>query len=265
MPTVIYLTAQSINSTLSAAITPTVVPTETPTHIPPTPAPTSTRTPAPGFSLAAIQINKPGPGSRVVTPLEVQVSAVAGDSKKIDVSLFGEDGRLLAEVIRPVLGSPYGDYLSLKIPFEIRAAAEVGVIRISTKNKAGVLQSLFSERILLLSSGVSQINPAGNSIYERVTLSHLPPNTDVSGGVLALQGQFTPFNQQPVILELISDAGQGLSLRVLNFPNLDLHAFNTTLPYKVSKPTQARLFIHQEDNVLKGPVYIYSQEITLNP
>jgi hypothetical protein len=265
MPTVIYLTAQSINSTLSAVITPSVVPTETPTLIPPSPAPTGTRTAAPGSSLAAIQINKPGPGSRVASPLEIQVLALAGDSKKIDVSLFGEDGRLLAEIIRPVLGSPYGDYLSLKIPFEIRAAAEVGVIQISTKNKAGVLQSLISERILLLSSGVSQINPAGNTIYERVTLSHLPPNADVSGGVLSLQGQFTPYNQQPIILELISDTGQGMSLRVLNSPNLDPRNFTTTLPYKVSGPTQARLFIHQEDNVLKGPVYIFSQEITLNP
>jgi hypothetical protein len=265
IPTVIYLTAQSINATVSAGVTPTVMPTETTTSIPPTAAPTSTPTPAPGSSFAAIQFIKPGPGSRVATPLEIQAMVVAGDSKKVDFSLFGEDGRLLAEIIRPVVGYPGGDYLSQKIPFEIRAAAEVGVIQISTKDKSGHLQSLSSERILLLSSGASQINPAGNAIYERVTLQHLPPNTDVSGGVLSLQGQFTPYNQQPVVVELISDSGQGLSLRVLNFQGLDPQNFSTTLPYKVSGPTQARLFVHQEDNVLKGPVYIYSQEITLNP
>jgi hypothetical protein len=266
MPTVIYLTAQSINATVSAAITPTVEPTQTPTAIPPAPVPTDTPTAAPGFSLAAIQINKPGPGSRVVSPLEVQVLAVAGDSNKIDVGLFGEDGRLLGEVIRMVQGHPTGDFLSLKIPFEIRAAGENGVIQVSTKDKLGRVQSLSSVRITLLSSGVSQITPAGTAIYERVTLLNLLPNADVSGGVLSLQGQFTPYNNQPVVLELISDTGQGLgALRVLDFPTLDPQSFNTTLPYKVSGPTQARLFIHQEDKVLKGPAYIFSQEITLNP
>jgi hypothetical protein len=215
--------------------------------------------------LAAIQINKPGPGSRIASPLEVQILAVAGNSRKIDVSLFGEDGRLLADIIRPVEGHPTGDFLSLKIPFEIRAAAEVGVIQVSTKSISGRLQSLSSVRVLLLSSGASQITPAENAIYERVTLPNLRPNSDVSGGVLSIQGQYTPYNQQQVILELITDAGQLMSSRVLNVQNLDPQNIDTTLPYKVSVPTQARLFIHQEDNVLKGPVYIYSQEITLNP
>ena len=265
LPTVIYLTAQSINATVSAGITPTVMPSETSTSIPPTPAPSETPTAPPGFSLAAIQINKPGPSSRVASPLEVQILAVAGDSKKIDISLFGEDGRLLADIIRPVEGHTTGDFLSLKIPFEIRAAAEVGVIQVSTKDTSGRLQSLSSVRVLLLSSGVSQITPAGNAIYERVTLLNLQPNADVSGGVLSIQGQYTPYNQQQVILELISDAGQLMSSRVLNVQNLDPQNIDTTLPYKVSVPTQARLFIHQEDTVLKGPVYIYSQEITLNP
>ncbi len=265
LPTVIYLTAQSINATVSAGITPTIVPSETPTSIPPTLAPTETPTAPPGLSLAAIQIDKPGPGSKIASPLEVQILAVAGDSKKIDVSLFGEDGRLLGDIIRSVEGHPTGDFLSLKIPFEIRAAAEVGVIQVSTKDTSGRLQSLSSVRILLLSSGASQITPAGNAIYERVTLLNLPPNADVSGGVLSVQGQYTPYNQQQVILELISDAGQLMSSRVLNVQNLDPQNFDTTLPYKVNAPTQARLYIHQEDDVLKGPVYIYSQEMTLNP
>ncbi len=265
MPTVIYLTAQSINATVSAGITPTIVPSQTSTSIPPTPAPSETPTAPPGFTLAAIQINKPGPGSKIASPLEVQILAVAGDSKKIDVSLFGEDGRLLADIIRPVEGQPIGDFLSLKVPFEIRAAAEVGVIQVSTKDTLGRLQSLSSVRVLLLSSGASQINPAGNAIYERVTLPDLRPNADVSGGVLSVQGQYIPYNQQQVILELITDAGLLMSSRVLNVQNLDPQNIDTTLPYKVSSPTQARLFIHQEDNVLKGPVYIYSQEITLNP
>jgi hypothetical protein len=265
LPTVIYLTAQSINATVSAGITPTVPPTETPTIIPPTPAPTITPTPAPGFSLAAIQINKPGPSSRIVSPIEVQLVAVAGDSKKIEVDLFGEDGRLLGRTLRAVPGHPTGDLLSLKIPFEIRAAAEIGAIQVSTKDHLGRVQSLDTVRVLLLSSGESQINPAGNAIYERVSLFRLTPKSVVSGGVLTVDGQFTPFNHQPVIVELISVDGTSLGLRVLTFPSLDPQQFNTTIPYKISAATQARIFVHQADDVLNGPVYVFSQPITLNP
>jgi hypothetical protein len=190
---------------------------------------------------------------------------VAGDSKKVEVDLFGEDGRLLGRTLKVVPGHPTGDLLSLKIPFEIRAAAEVGVIQVSTKDHLGHLQSLDSVRVLLLSSGASQINPAGNAIYERVSLYHLTPKSVVSGGNLAVDGQITPYNHQPVIIELISVAGTSLGVRVLTFPNLDPQQFNTTIPYKISEPTQARIFVHQADDVLVGPVYIYSQPITLNP
>jgi hypothetical protein len=265
MPTVIYLTAQSINATISAGITPTITPTETPTDIPPTPAPTITPTPAPGFSLAAIQINKPGPSSRLVSPIDVQIVAVAGDSKKVEVDLFGEDGRLLGRTVKVVEGHPTGDFLSLKIPFEIRAAAEIGAIQVSTRDHLGIIQSLDTVRVLLLSNGDSQITPAGNTIYERVSLYNLTLKSVISGGVLTLNGQITPYNHQPVILELISEAGTSLGLRVLTFPKLDQQQFSTTIPYKISGPTPARIYIHEADDVLKGPVYIYSQPIMLNP
>lgn len=265
LPTVIYLTAQAINATISAAATPTETPTDTPTPIPPTAAPTITSTPAPGVPLAAIQIDAPGPASKVASPLEIRMLVVAGKSKIVQVNLYGEDGRKLNSVLQRVSGYPAGDNLFVKIPFEIRAAAEVGIIQVSTKDEFGRLQSLTSARVLLLSSGASQIGPAGNAIYERVVLYHLPPRTTISGGVLAVEGKFLPFNRQQMVLELVSSEGKSLGLRLVDISGLDSQTFNTTIPYKVSTSTQARLFIRQADDVLDGPVYVYSQEITLNP
>ncbi len=266
IPTVIYLTAQSINATLLVNITPSrIPPTATLTPIPPTTAPTITTTPAPGIPLAAIQIDAPGPMSRVVSPLQVQILAVSGESNRIEVTLFGEDGRLIARTLKVVTGSSGGDSSFLKIPFEIRAAGETGTVQISTKDAAGRIQSLNSVRVLLLSSGTSQINPPGNNIYERVVFYHLAPRADVSGGVIAIEGRYTPVNRQPTILELVTTDGKSLVTRVLAFPNLDSQSFNTTLPYKVNEPMQARLFLYQDDDVIEGRAYVYSQEITLNP
>lgn len=265
LPTVIYLTAESISATEYASITPTVTLPPTLTPIPPTPLPTDTPTPAPGVPLAAIRIDAPGPGSRVASPLEVRMTAIAGRSKKIEIDLFGEDGRLLGRSIRAVQGYPSGDYLFVKIPFEIRSAGEKGIVQVSTKDEFGRVQSLVSVPVLLISNGASQISPAGNAIYEHVTLYKLPPRSEVSGGVLDLEGQYQPVNNQPLILELITDDGQSLGTRQWAINGLGPQTFKTTIPYKVGATTQARLFVRQADDVLDGQAYIYSQEITLNP
>jgi len=203
--------------------------------------------------------------SKVVSPLEVHLIAVAGDSKKISVDLFGEDGTHLGGSTRPVSGSPSGDFLSVKIPFEIRAVGENGFVQVSTKDEQGRVQSLSTLQVLLLSSGVSQINPPGNTIYERVTFYGLPPNTTVSGGVITLTGKMVPYSQKPVVLELIGNDGKSLGTRLLPLAGLDSQDFEATIPYKVGASTQARLFVHEDDDVLNGPAYVYSQPITLNP
>jgi hypothetical protein len=68
-----------------------------------------------------------------------------------------------------------------------------------------------------------------------------------------------------VILELVGQDGKILVQRVLNFSGTDWQPFDTTLPYQVTGETAARLFIHQDDNVIDGPAYVYSQPLTLNP
>jgi hypothetical protein len=269
LPTVIYLTAESLHGTMSAqtaaAITPTEIQTDTPTPVPPTPDPTNTPTAAPGIPLAAIQITSPGPTSKVASPLEVRLTAVAGKSNKVEIDLFGEDGRLLGRTVRAVPGRQTGDYLFVKIPFEIRAVSETGILQVSTKDGLGRVQSLTTVRVFLFSSGASQINPAGNAIYERAVLYHLPPRSSVSGGVLEVQGQFLPYNHRDLVLELIADDNKILGERLVSFPDLGPQDFATTIPYKVSAPTHARLFLHQADDVVDSQAYIYSQEITLNP
>jgi hypothetical protein len=269
LPTVIHMTAEVIRAATDAAVGPTEAPTQTPTQsatlIPPTLAASPTSTAGPGIPLAAIQIRAPGPMSRVVSPLQIQMLVVAGDSKRVEIDLFGEDGSLLGRTLRVVAASPGGDPLTVKIPFEIRAAGENGFIQISTKDLQGRVQSLSTLQILLLSSGDSQINPAGNTIYERVVLPHLASGADIAGGVLQLEGQVLPYNRQPIIIQLLTNDGKYQWLRVLTTTGTDWQTFDTTLPFKVTAPTPARLYFTQADDVLTTQAYIYSQEILLKP
>lgn len=267
LPTVIYLTAQSIHATIAAASTPTETPTLVPTSatVDVTERPTATFTPGPNIPLAAIQINAPGPMSRVASPLEVHATVVAGESHRVEVDLFGEDGRLLGRDLLVVPGYPGGDGLNVKMPFEIRAAGETATVQISTKDAHGRIQSLNSVQVLLLSTGTSQISPPGNNIYERVAFYGLPIDAHITGGTLAVKGSYAPVNDKPTILELVADDGTSLGLRVLDLTGADGQYFETTIPYKVTQETAARLYLYQDDEVIQGRAYVYSQPLALNP
>jgi hypothetical protein len=268
LPTVIALTAESANH-LGTEVALALTPTDSPTDIPeptlsPTPRSTFTPTTIPGHEPAAIQIFAPGPMSKVVSPINLKMNIIAGASEKVQIDLYGEDGRLLTRNVKRVQISGKGVLQQIKISFEIRAAAEVGRVTISTLDKAGRIQALNSVHVLLLSSGVNEITPPGNP-SEPVGVFSPPLEQPVSGGVLNVKGDVWPFNLNPVILELVGPDKKSIGLRILTLDNLNPQLVETTIPYKVSEPTLARLTIHQDDDRINGLFYVYSQEVLLNP
>lgn len=268
LPTVIALTADSANisaTETAIALTPTQPPTDTPRPTrTPTPAPTSTETTIPSHDPAAIQIFAPGPMSKVVSPITLRMNIIAGASERVQFDLYGEDGRLLSRNLKQVRTSRLGVPQSIQIPFEIRAAAELGRITVSTKDEAGRIQSLNSVRVLLLSSGNNEITPPGNPSEPVGVFSPLL-NEAASDGVLQVRGDVWPFNLRPVMLELIDPNGRSIGLRILTVENIHPQLFETTIPYEVTEPVSARLTIRQDDDRISGLFYLYSQEVLLNP
>ncbi|MGE5250208.1 MAG: hypothetical protein ACM3QS_08340 [Bacteroidota bacterium] len=269
VPTIIAMTADSARATLGAQ-TPTAVestPTATAT-LTPAPTrdyPTQTFTPQPHIPLAQVQFLSPGPMSKFISPVQVQLMVVAGESDKIQIDLFDETGVKIGSKIDHVNRQLAGVYAVYKIPFEIRAAAEKGLLQVSSRDKEGRMQALNSVPIVLLSAGETRITPPGNFIYERAVFYTPRDEDSVSGGELTVKGRFWPFNTQPAFLELILPDGRAGALRVLSLQGLDPQEFSTTLPYKVSEPTLARLSLRQMDPVLNAPIYVFTQAIWLKP
>ncbi|HUE98697.1 MAG TPA: hypothetical protein VMN99_05550 [Anaerolineales bacterium] len=268
LPTVIAMTAESANmlgTEVALALTPAVRPTNTPRPTrTPTPQPTSTKTTIPGHDPAAIQILAPGPMSKVISPITLRMNIVAGESEKVQIDLYGEDGRLLTRNLKNVPTSGRGVPQQISIPFEIRAVAEVGRVTVSTTDDEGRIQSLNSVRVLLLSSGNNEITRPGDP-SEPLRVFSPVLEEPVSGGVLNVRGDVWPFNLNPVIFELLGSDGRSMGLRIVNVDHLNPQLFDTTIPYKVSDATLARLTIRQDDDRINGLFYVYSQEILLNP
>jgi hypothetical protein len=273
LPTVVALTGQAAFATASA-LTPTAAPTETP--LPPVSAPeipTVTPTLAAGFTdFAQIRFLSPGPQSSLVSPFIMQAIVAAGESERIQLDLLGEDGRVLQRVIQKLTRNPLGIFQRFEIAFEIRAVSEAGYIRISTRDDYDRIQALNTMPVLLYSIGSTQVTPPGNFIYERIAMDGFKEKTNFYAGEVALSGRIWPYNSQPVIVELISTEGKPLSTRILNMNGIDTQPFETTLPYKVTEPTPARLTFRQEnpligisDPELGKLVYVYTVEVMLNP
>ena len=208
--TVVALTGQAAFATASAlAPTPTETPLPTETPIPTTPLPTVTPTFEPGFTeFAQICFISPGPMSSLISPINLQVLLVSGESEIVRIDLLGEDGRTLQRGLERVRRNPSGgNYRSFDLSFEIRAVSEKGYIRISSKDDHGRIQALNTMPVLLYSIGKNQITPVGNMMYERVMYEGLKDGDEVQGGVVNLKGRFWPFNTQPVFLELLLPDG----------------------------------------------------------
>ena len=274
LPTVIALTANAANvfgTETALAATPTSGPTQT-LEITASSTPlrtpglsfTDTPTPVPWHAAGAVQYISPGPMSKLVSPIQLVAKVVAGESEKVQIDLYGEDGRLLSRAVRLLGRRTKGALLSLKITFEIRAAAELGRITISTLDESGRIQALNSVRVLLLSSGVNEINPPGDLSEPVLVFSPVAEQT-VSGGVLNIRGDIWPFSIQPVVLELISPAGKSVGLRMITVNDINPQLFETSIPYKVTEPMSARLIIRQSDDRMPGRFYVYSQVVLLNP
>jgi hypothetical protein len=268
LPTVIALTAEAVNysgTETAMASMETAVPSETsPPTLTPTPRPTFTATPIPWHRAGAIRFVSPGPMSKVVSPIQLHLEVISGESQKVQVDLFGEDGRLLARQLRKVLTTGKGAVISVRIPFEIRAAAELGRITVSTLDKEGRIQSLNSIRLLLLSSGVNEIYPVGDPA-EPVVMFHPRAEETVSGGVVNVKGDIWPFNLQPVVLELVNSAGKSIAVRIVTVNGIHPQLFETTIPYSVTEPTSVRLVIRQDDDRMPGVYYVYTQLLVLDP
>lgn len=276
LPTAVALTGQAAFATadaLTQIVPPTLtsVPTELP--IPLTEIPSPTPTFAAGFEdFAQIHFLTPGPASSLISPINLQMELVSGESEVVQVDLLGEDGRVLYRDLDKVTRNLKGIFRRFDLRFEIRAVSELGYIRVSSKDDFGRIQALNTMPVLLYSVGSAQINPPGNMIYERVMIEGVEEKTDFYAGEVGLKGRIWPFNDQPMIVELILPNGSPISSRILPFNGIETQSFETTLPYKVTEPTLARLTFRQDnpllavtDSELQKYIYVYSVEIMLNP
>ena len=243
--------------------TATLRPTRTPTF---TRTPTITPTPTP--REPELRIDSPGPLSKVVSPLYINMRIAPGADGTVLIELTGEDGRLINSYS---LYGGVGRHYQMQhyLEFDIPGAGEFGRLTLSVRDVYGRITSLSSVDIVLLKLGSDENNPAVN-LLDPYIFWNPKKNETVSGGVLWIDGLAYSVNESPVIVELLTKSGDVIATRQILLPEVKegfTHArFDVGLPYAVDGLTSALLVMRQEsDNRLEGTVFLSSVPILLEP
>jgi len=269
-------TLEMITPTPESSSTPATSPTFEPTitdSLPPIPTlslpptPVATSLPQPEVGSSAIQLYGPGPLSELVSPMILSGYAVPGYGHIGRVSLYGEDGRLLASKILQLNTAYLWAYFYGTLPFETQGAGELARLTMTTQDQYGRLTAVNSVHLILLPEGFSIINPPGN-LKERCVIEQPSPGHRISGGTLAVAGEMRSFNSLPLVVELITRTGKVIASQLVTSspaPDDTYVPFQIDLPYSISTGTWALLVVQQPDDRIVGTMYLYSQEIFLNP
>lgn len=214
-------------------------------------------------------ILQPGNNARLISPLKLKVTAQPGEDGLIRIEMLGHDNRA---IFRKLMD--YSAYqgktllIEQEIPFEIRSdeSARLQVVIENTKGKTIFLTSVDLTLLLVKgteTSGEKPVNP-------RLKIEQPIPGTSITGETLTLKGGFKPINDTPLLIEVLASDWHTLTSRIIpiNIPadQTAFAAFEAKLSYKTKTDIPATIRIRQDsNNLIKGPVFLWSEKIILVP
>jgi len=230
---------------------------------------TPTITPTPTLSGAFLNIMRPGPLSKVVSPIQLEAAAHAGANGTIRVELIGEDGQAIVRKILLVGDQPYMSiYLSTSIAFEISTVSQAGRLQISIDDQYKRPVALSSVDLILLSMGSNARNLPGDGLEPFIILQPKPDQV-ISGNKLVVQGLARPLNStQPLIVKLVTESGTILgtkSIYVIPQPDGGHSPFSVEFPISVTEAHDTRVIISQDGDHIPGVAALSSVDFTLMP
>lgn len=260
---------------------------EAPGAASPTPAPMTAATPAiviepefpaptdtpdlPGMNipLEELAILSPGPGSQVVDP--VQLAGFGGPSQfdRVQVRLYGEDGRLISKgwSYLYVMPGNAGNFYA-KLPFTSPLVAEIGWLEVrSFGERYGQLRHVSSQQVMLLSTGNPRIYPAMRGA-EKLTIFQPREESIVEGGSITVFGAGWVDDKRPLTVQLIDSTDSVLASveTWIDSPEPgQLGPFQTTLEYEIPYPRWARVAVFERAEGIPVIIHYASVEVWLKP
>ncbi|HEX9091121.1 MAG TPA: hypothetical protein VF831_06510 [Anaerolineales bacterium] len=261
-PTTTSSPIPSTTSTLTLSVTPNRRATRTPTI-----------TPTPTLPVAGVQINEPGPMSRLVSPLHVIANLRSLPSGTYHIEIWaeplhqGDDAQPLYKEVQRLISNPIDwVFIDQDIEFELSRVSEFGQLRLGMYDTYGRPVSVNSVDLLLLSMGASEITPS-EARTERIVIREPTPNQLIQGGKVIVSGLAKP-GEDFMLVELVAADGSIVGYRqVFVTPAADgsYVPYAIEVPYEVSNPTWVRLTVSESSTRIPGIEHLTSVVVLVSP
>jgi len=224
--------------------------------------------PPPAIPEANIQIYRLGELSLVTSPIQVSLHLNARTVGLVRIELFGEDGRLLVRQVRDYKFVPWSaSRIFESLDFEINGVAELSRLVVSVQDQYSRLTDVNSVNLILLSTGMTELNPA-SALWQRIIIQEPQPKALIQGGKLIISGRARPNSDQPLRITLIAEDGQLIGQRLagvnITIPG-DYGTFISEVPYSVTDLTSALLIVYEDGQPISDIAHLSSLEVMLAP
>jgi hypothetical protein len=265
-PTLEVITPANPITTTQVMTIPLTAPTETPAPVLQLLPPSAT--PAPAIPDAKIQIYQLGERSLVTSPINVSIRLTSQYGKIVRIELYGEDGRLLSRYMKTFDTVPWKSArIGFEMDFEISGAAEEGRLVINVEDPFGRLIDVNSVNLILLSKGVTDLNPP-TAMLQKIIIHEPAPQALIQGGKLIVSGRALPNLDQPLKLMVVSEEGKVLGQRLAKVEFTEPGNYGTfvaEVPYTVTGLTPALLIVYEDGGKISQIAHLASLQVILAP
>jgi hypothetical protein len=155
----------------------------------------------------SITIFTPGEGSIVTSPIPISALLKPGSNGLIRITLSDKTGQILSRrLFRVPVDGDEEISLATQLLYEVPYPGVEGLLTLGTQDEFRRPLAERSVRLTLNADGETELqtNPA---VEQWLTITSPEPGATLSGGAFTIEGTVTPFAEQPVRFELITDSG----------------------------------------------------------
>jgi len=252
----------------------------TPTSMTEPPTPTSTidlptSTPAPQATSTSepverpdesIQILSPGPGSRVLSPIQISGEADPTFEQTLVVTVLLADGTELTTVPVQIMADigQRGPF-SAEIPFTFSGETQGFIQVYATSARDGGVTHLSSVGVTFADSGSENIIPV-EAGPEQIFISQPQQGETITGGVAHVEGFALAGFEQTLIVDALDQEGNviGSQPLIVQAPDLGQPGpFTADVPYTLTTAGAGRIVVRDPSPAFGGDVHLSSVEIDL--
>lgn len=227
--------------------------------------------PPPAASGEAIQILEPGPGSRLVSPLNVRVRTwLPAFERTLTLRLLSDDGRDLIGPQAVVAASEEGGWLSFSaaLPFSISEEGNAFLQAYLTSPRDGAVTHLASTWVRLMPAGEAAIEPAPADPPETLQIRLPAAGESIRGGVVHVEGFGLASFEQTLLIEVHDAAGAVIGLQpvLVQAPDWGIAGpFSAEVAYTLAAAGPGRIVVRDISPAHGDDVHRASVEIELAP